>query len=189
MRLPIILSFAAILTACVAGPILEPKSAAVPTGVDLSGQWQLRDETADVEKQVNAAGREAAGAGEDIVRIARKGESSRSKNASLLHVFLESGSQLKVTQTPYGIFVSFDRAIVEEYTFGEHRPVNVGPVVAERVSGWENRRFVVETADKKGNKLIEHYWLDAGNDTLHRQITLFKKDTVDLDVEQVFTRL
>lgn len=188
MRLPILLAMAAILTACVAGPVLQPKSAATPEGVDLSGTWQLRDDSKDITGRIAAAGREAAGAGEDIVRIARKGESERSRNASLLHVFLESGSRLKITQTPYGLFVSFDRAVVEEYTFGEHRPVNVGPVVAERVSGWENRRFVVETADDKGNKLIERYWLDDAGETLRRHVTLLKKDEHELDVVQVFTR-
>ena len=189
MRLPILLAIAAILTACASGPVLEPKNAAAPDGVDLTGQWQLREESDDTAGQIDAAGREAAGAGEDIVKIARKGESSRSKNASLLHVFLESGSRLKITQTPYGVFVSFDRAIVEEYTFGEHRPVNVGPIVAERVSGWENRRFVVETADDKGNRLVEHYWLSDSSSTLHRHIRLFRKESKDLDIEQVFTRL
>ena len=179
---------AAILTACVAGPVLLPKSAVVPAGVDLSGDWQLLEESSDIARHKVAAGREATGAGEDIVKIARKGESSDSKNTSLLHVFLESGSLLRITQTPYGVFVSFDRAIVEEYTFGEHRPVSVGPVVAERVSGWEDRHFVVETADDKGNKLIEHYWLEDGGDTLHRRITLLRNNDRELDVEQAFAR-
>ena len=59
----------------------------------------------------------------------------RSMPGSLVHVFLEAGKALKITQTADGVFISFDRSIVEEYRFGEKREINVGPVTADRVSG------------------------------------------------------
>ena len=189
MRYSIIFLFAAVLAACAAGPVLQPRDATVPDGIDLTGQWQLDSESDAAEAEILKAERRASGADEDIVRIARKGESERSKTASLLHVFLEYGARLKITQTEYGVFVSFDRSIVEEYTFGEHRPINVGPVVAERVSGWEQHRFVIETADDKGNKLTEYYWLADGGGKLHRQITMWKKNAREFDIEQVYSRL
>ena len=112
----------------------------MPAGVDLSGLWQLRDDSRDTVARIDRAGVEAAGGLEEIdVARQRNPERSRrrSSDGTLVHVFLETGSRLKITQTGYGLFISFDRAIVEEYRFGEKRQISVGPVTADRVSGWE----------------------------------------------------
>ena len=181
---PLIL-LAALFAGCVQPPTLESKSAAVPAGIDLSGQWRLREESADTIRQIVDDRRRAAGAGgfNDIRRTqnARKG--------SLLHVFLETGSNIKVTQTKSGLFISFDRAVVEEYRFGENRGINVGPVVAVRASGWEDDGYVVETLGEKGNLLVERYRLEDEGRLLLRQISIFKKDELVLSVVQKFDRV
>ena len=105
-----------------------------------------------------------------------------------VHMFLETGTKLKVTQTPFGLFVSFDRSIVEEYRFGEHRIVNVGPISAERVSGWENDTYVIETLDEDGALLREIYRLDDDGTVMIRTITVTNRDKTQLSVEQVFVR-
>ncbi len=65
--------------------------------------------------------------------------------------------------------------------------VNVGPIQAERVSGWENNAYVVETRDKEGTMLVESYrLLDA--DTLVRSVQISGDSAVALDLEQVFDR-
>lgn len=158
-----------VLILCLAGcstEVLVAKSSAVPDGVDFSGQWRLR--VADEEP------------------IRRQ---SRPKKGGSVHVFLEKGSNLKITQTEFGIFVSFDRAIVEEYRFGEYRSVNVGPIVASRVSGWEGDAYVIETLDKDGEKLIEKYRLEDNNSRLVRQIGIWFKDTRTTQIEQIFDRI
>ena len=155
-----------LLAACVAKEVLLPKSAVVPAGVDLSGQWQLQE------------------GGGDISRTLRASQTS----GSAVRVFLEFGKNLKITQTDFGVFVSFDRSIVEEYRFGENREVSVGPISATRVSGWEGGGYVVETLHEEGDKLIETFRLDSSGDALLRQIVLVVKREERFNAIQRYTR-
>ena len=175
------------LVACVAREPLPPKPAEVPVGIDLSGQWRLRSDSDDAARQIRELERKAAGADESLVS---RSKSKKSKSSALdyqVHVFLESGRALKVTQTDFGLFVSFDRAVVEEYRFGEQRIVSVGPVRAERVSGWENNSYVIETRDEEGAMLIETYGLD-GPDSLVRTMRIGYRGDEELNVRQIFDR-
>ena len=176
------------IAACVTPEVLEPKSAAVPAGVDFSGRWQLSDTDGETIRRLDDANPVRA---EDVLKDAKRartGQPSKSKPGSAVHVFLEAGSRLKVTQTDFAIFVSFDRAIVEEYRYGEHRQVNVGPIAATRVSGWEGSAYVIETLDMDGAKLIEQYRLDDTGARLIRKISLWEKGVRKLEVEQIFER-
>ena len=188
MRHVTLLAFAALLAACATPGVLIPKSPVVPDGVNLSGDWQLSADTAGTNRELADAEYEAAGGLEDLLGE-RPEPASRRDRRALVHVFLETGSQLRITQTDAGLFISFDRAVVEEYRFGEHRPVSVGPVVAERVSGWEEGGYVIETLDREGSKLEERYSLDGSGDTLERRITIFDDDDIELAVVQRFKRL
>ena len=156
-------ALAIVLAGCAGKEVLLPKSAAVPDGIDFSGDWILR-------------GREST------LRPARKDD------AAVVRVFLETGRALRITQTADGIFISFDRAVVEEYRFGEQREVNVGPVVADRVSGWEGTRYVVETLDDDGAKLVEFYALADGGQTLRRDILIVRDERRTLEISQLFDR-
>jgi len=176
---------ATLLAGCVSPPTLETKSATVPAGVDLSGQWRLKDESADTIRQIVEDRRRAAGG--SGFRDPRRARSS--KKDPLLHVFLETGTRLKITQTNSGLFISFDRAIVEEYRFGENRQVAVGPVAAVRASGWEDDGYLIETLGDKGNLLVERYLLEDDGRLLLRQISIFKKDELLLSVVQKFDRV
>ena len=128
----------------------------------------------------------AAGPGERLIPGNSNGTRRRNEDIQV-HVFLETGRALRITQTDYGLFISFDRAIVEEYRFGEQRMVRVGPIQAERVSGWEDNAYVIETRDKEGTMLIESYRLE-GADTMLRRVRITGEPTTELDVEQVFDR-
>lgn len=155
---------AALVTAgCGAERTLETKSAAVPAGIDLSGHWRLREGSPDAA----ASGR---------------------KDGSLVHVFLETGKTLKITQTDYGLFISFDRAVVEEYRFGENREVKVGEAAAQRASGWEGDHYLIETLDDDGDLLTETYRLGDGDKTLVRTITITGHKKTSLDIRQTFER-
>ena len=179
----------AILSGCAAREELIAKSADVPTGVDLSGQWRLRVDSLDSVDRIGEAEREAAGGEESILVVPeRKLQRSRQRSSAgtLVHVFLETGSSLKVTQTLHALFISFDRAIVEEYRFGEKREISVGPVMADRVSGWEGESYVIETLDKDGAKLIETYRLSEDGHKMFRTILIIQNGKSQLDVEQVF---
>ena len=141
---------------------------------------------------IREAEMEAAGGKEKLIRIPeRRPQESRQRptGGTFVHVFLETGQSLKVTQTEYGLFISFDRAVVEEYRFGEKREVSVGPVVADRVSGWDGNTYSIETLDKDGAKMIETYRLHDDGRSLIRTIAIVNDGQMQLDIEQIFDRV
>lgn len=159
-RYLLLLLAALLLSACAGKIVLQPRPGAVPAGVDLGGQWRLQGS-------------------EDALNRARR-------RGGQVFVFLESGEDLKITQTAHGLFVSFDRAIVEEYRFGENREINIGPVIAQRVSGWDGAGYVIETLDKDGVILSERYSLK--DDMLLRRIRVIAKEDTRTDLTQTFRR-
>jgi hypothetical protein len=183
-----VLLFVLLVAACAPTEVLLVKSAAVPPGVDFSGQWRLRKESDQASETLEAAQREA-GRGKEAGLLERAGKSRPAKSKSaLVNVFLENGTSLKVTQTAYALFVSFDRSVVEEYRFGEHREVKVGPVAAQRASGWDGNAYLIETLDKNGNKLVDRYLLEDQGQTLMRQVSIYLRGKLALSVVQKFDR-
>ena len=174
------------LAACAPRPELPSRSSANPAGADLSGIWRIRVE----------GGAPIAREGEQAQTIRMPKQSSqqrpqqsrrRSKSESPdIWIFLETGKRLRVTQTSDGLFISFDRAVVEEYTFGENRTVSVGPIEAQRVSGWVGHELVLETMDKQGTVLTETWALEEGGSVLIRNMSVKKGDKLLFSARQVF---
>jgi hypothetical protein len=187
--------FVCLVAACAAREVLVPKSGMAPPGVDLSGTWRLR-KNADAEQQrINEAIRRTDGVDDRVIlRPPDQGERSRSSSRSrrhpggLVHVFLETGRTVKITQTGAGLFLSFDRAVVVEYRFGENREVSIGPVIADRVSGWEGRQYVAETLDQDDMKLTERFVL-VNHHTLQRTIVFRSKKSEEEVIVQTFDRV
>jgi len=175
------------LSACAASPQLEPRPGGNPLQVDLSGQWVLRSGEAPPVMTEQTIRMPPTGNRSAPTGMRTAGGPSRSRGSSV-HVFLETGSSLKVTQTDFGLFFSFDRAVVEEYNFGENRTVNVGPIQAQRVSGWDGASFVIETMDAKGNTLTETWSLDENGKVLVRQLGISKRGEAGWSSQQVFDR-
>ena len=117
------------------------------------------------------------------------GRSKNSKDSPSVHVFLETGRDLKITQTDDGLFISFDRSVVEEYQFREHRGIRVGPIEAERASGWKDGKYVILTADREGAILTETYTVVEDGDVLERTITIEYREEKTLSVRQFFERV
>lgn len=178
----------ALVAGCAAKPVLLDKGSAVPPGVDLSGNWILQ--------QSPGAQRDPAGAREPQIRIPADlpsrgqytGRSSRRSSDPSVQLFVEHGTVLKVTQTDHGMFISFDRSIVEEFTFGENRVVAIGPVEAQRVSGWEGGSFVVQTLDEQGYVLTEVWRLAEDGRVLVRDISVARRDSQRSFSRQRFVR-
>jgi hypothetical protein len=173
------------LVACTAKPTLLAKSAAVPVGVDLSGRWLLSDG--------QKSARPTSGADDDGIEIQtgngpRRARKPSKGSSSAARVFLEYGQSLKITQTDFGIFISYDRSIVEEFRFGENRLVTVGPIEAIRVSGWEGNRFVVETLDDNNSMLAETWQLKSDNQVLVRDIRISNDEQEIFRQRQTFDR-
>ena len=194
MRAGLLLLLAALLAGCASREVLIPKSAEAPAPVDFSGRWALRTD-ADVEqRRLNDAIRRTDGIDSDAILqradVRRDGRVlERRDHGGLVHVFLEHGRRLKITQTDSALFISFDRAVVEEFRFGENREVSVGPVIADRVSGWEGDAYVVETLDQNGMKLTERFALAENGDTLRRTIVLRARNQDSVTVVQEFDRV
>ena len=187
--------FACLLAACASREVLIPKSGAVPAGADLSGTWRLREDARSAERRINDAIRRTDGVNDRIILEPMdipddRGRVSRPRRnaGGLVHVFLEYGKTLKVTQTAGGLFLSFDRAVVVEYRFGENREVQVGPVIADRVSGWEGREYVAETLDQDNMKLTERFSL-VNHHTLQRTIVFRGKNGETETIVQTFDRV
>lgn len=173
-----------LIAACGSGPVLISKSAAVPAGVDLSGSWQVR-ENSDTQRLKNAGVK-----GEQLIPLNKKRPSrpTRSRDGGSAQVFLEYGKLVKISQTDFGLFISYDRSVVEEYTYGENRLVEIGPIEGRRVSGWEGNAFVVETLDDSGTTLHESWYLDAADPVLIRDIRITKGDSESFVHRQFFDR-
>ena len=155
------------LASCGSELLLESRSAAVPAGVDFTGYWQLRKDPDAKPVPVNVNGDEPP-----IIissdRRQHRSQRRRSSSGTSAQVFLELGESLKITQTDFGIFISYDRSVVEEFTFGENRIINIGPIEAKRVAGWEADAFVVETLDDTGTILFEAWRLEESDAVLIR---------------------
>lgn len=174
-----------ILAACASAPPLVSKSAVVPAGIDLSGNWQMREHPGGAVRVPELDGHKKI--------VIPKGRSShnrerRKRSGMSAQVFLEYGESLKISQTDFGIFISYDRSIVEEYTFGENRLVTIGPIEANRVSGWEANAFVVETLDDDGTTLTESWHLENNDSVLVRNIRINKGEKEKFALRQVFDR-
>ena len=175
---------ALILVGCASSaPQLISKSPTVPEGVDLSGRWVVRADSRAGRSQMD-------GLQEKLVVTSRSQRSRRQKGSSdgSAQVFIEYGESLKISQTDFGIFISYDRSVVEELTFGENRLVTVGPIEARRVSGWEGKSFVIETLDDSGTTLFESWHLDSDDSVLIRDIRLSKGDEESFSLRQLFDR-
>ena len=181
-------------------PKLIPGARSAPAEVDLSGFWQLRDAATDPLRDFSQQGFIGPGSTERVVRLTREirrnsqqrpqssGRRDR-RQAALAQVFLETGENVKVTQTVDGLFISYDRSVVEEYIFGEHRVATVGPVAAERASGWQGVSYVIETIDEDDVLLRERWALDGDGSVLVRDVEFIEKEEVVYATTQVFDRV
>ena len=166
-----------VLAACAGAgpPRLEPVGDVVPVGVSLDGRWQLRGAPGDAERRIRHSEYQSSG--------------KRGADSPSVFVFLRTGRRLKISQTPYALFISFDRSVVEEYRFREHRRVNVGPIEADRASGWAEGRYVIRTLDSEEALLQEEYALDSTDDVLIRTVSITYRKVEVLSLRQVYDRL
>jgi hypothetical protein len=171
-----------LLAGCVEPEVLDPRDGTVPVGVDFTGTWEILSNFREDQRQLARAISRTDGIDDrEIFRqSSRPSNSSRSRSGKakggLVYIFLETGESLKITQTDYALFVSFDRSVVEEFRFGEYRTVTVGAAAAQRATGWEGNALVVDTLDRNRMKMTDRFeLLDAGR-VLQRTITLRSED-------------
>ena len=183
---------ALVLSGCAGSKeVLIPVRGPVPQGVDFTGEWRMQQDFAAMQDAIDSAVRRTDGIDErqllkNIMSASNNPRRSRDVGG-LVHVFLENAARLRVTQTDAGLFMAFDRSVVEEYRFGEARMVNKGGAVAQRVSGWDGETYVIETLDQEGGmKLSERYRLEG--ETLNREIVLRSKELEEVRLTQSFAR-
>lgn len=180
----IVLPLMAILSGCAPREVLQPRDGTVPVGVDFSGDWQIQsDQRADQRRLREAIRRTDGIRDDDLFRRPNRDSTDRDRRSrsssirgGIVFVFLDTGAALKVTQTEHGLFISFDRSVVEEYRFGENRIISIGEAQAQRVTGWEGEHLIVETLDKNGMKMTERFRLLQAGQVLERTITFRSKE-------------
>lgn len=174
------------LAGCASQEILEPGAAKAPDGVDFSGTWVLREKDSADNRSIRRAILRTDG-GKQTESKGRS-KSRRRKHTGLVDVFLETGRTLKITQTPHGFFVSVDRSVVEEFSFGERKTVHVGEIIGQRVSGWDGSVYVVETLDENGMKLTERFSVSDDKQELRREITFRSRKNEAVSLMQRFDK-
>ena len=150
-----------LLGGCGADPTLITRPNPVPAGLDLSGNW---------------------------VQTLSSGISQPEARDTAVNVFFKTGKVLKITQTESGLFVSFDRSVVEEYRFAENRLINIGEIEAERASGWAENGYVIETLDDDNALLTDTYRLRNEGESLRRTVLLQHRGRVLLDLQFDYDR-
>lgn len=183
------------LYACATPEVLESRDPSAPNGIDFSGYWSIRKVSEDDGRRMSDSVRRATNgeviplpSGNSRRSVGRTRSSRRGQQQGQVQVFLENGELLKITQTADGMFVSFDRSVVEEFRFGENRIISIGEITAQRVSGWEGRDYVVETLDKGGMKLTERLTLLENGQVLRRHIVFRDREMQEVTMEQMFDR-
>ncbi len=99
-----------ILAACAEPEMLQLHDRNAPAGVDFSGMWEIRPDPSGDQQRLRRAIDQTDGI--DDYRSGQRRNSSRQRRNSgggIVHIFLEVGRSLKVTQTQYALFISFDR--------------------------------------------------------------------------------
>jgi hypothetical protein len=66
--------------------------------------------------------------------------------------------------------------------------VSVGPIEADRASGWVNGRYLIRTLDGEGALLEESYALEAGDDVLVRSVSIVQDNKEFLALRQTYSR-
>jgi hypothetical protein len=105
-----------LLAGCVEPEVLDPRDGTVPVGVDFTGTWEILSNFREDQRQLARAISRTDGIDDrEIFRqSSRPSNSSRSRSGKakggLVYIFLETGESLKITQTDYALFVSFDRS-------------------------------------------------------------------------------
>ena len=150
-----------IVAGCGSGPTLITRPDPVPLGLDLTGNW---------------------------VQTRASGISQPEARDTVVNVFVKTGKALKLTQTETGLFVSFDRSVVEEYRFGENRIISIGEIEAERASGWAENGYVIETLDEASAFLIDTYRLLDEGEKLRRTVELRYRGKLLLDLQFEYDR-
>ncbi len=169
---------------CASREQLVPHPAVASAPTNFSGNWKIRPQDSATEQRVTRVARKISG-----VKFNRSARRRAQGDAGLALLFLELGKKLKVTQTDHGLFISFDRSVVEEYRFGEDRLLRLGEVEVQRVSGWDATAYVIETLDKNSTKLSERVWLSNGDEILNRKITIRNRKLEEQFVLQRFDRV
>ena len=105
----------------------------------------------------------------------------------LARSFLERGRLLKITQLDTALLISFDRAIVEEYRYDELRIASIGPIRAQRSSGFRGEALEILTLDEDRALLSERWQIVAG-DRLQRRVSITRKDKTLLGIVETYRR-
>ncbi|MEM1174529.1 MAG: hypothetical protein AAGI27_06925 [Pseudomonadota bacterium] len=171
------------LAGCASGLKLPSPSGAFPSEIEFEGDWrriESREEDRMEPDRLNLpTSREAT---------ARRSSGPKAKPGRKVRAFLEYGRQLRITQLDTALLISFDRSIVREYRYGEHRMTNVGPIVGERTTGFNGDVLEVITLDDAGGLMTESWRVKRSGRQLERRVTIIKGKRDLYELRETYVR-
>ena len=160
--------------------------------INMNGYWEYIGDYNENEKQIISAIKDSSGVVYRAIKTTgvfdgKSNEKVRKNSRGVAHLFFENSKKIQITQTNYSIFINFDRSIVEEYSFGELKKIQLGNVSAMRSSGWVDKSYFIETLDAYGMKITEKYSLTANNNL--ERIIIFRDNKMnDVKIEQLYRK-
>jgi|TARA_B100001094_G_scaffold329_1_gene321 hypothetical protein len=162
------------------------------SAINMNGYWEYIGDYNENEKQIISAIKDSSGVVYRAIKTTgvfdgKSNEKVRKNSRGVAHLFFENSKKIQITQTNYSIFINFDRSIVEEYSFGELKKIQLGNVSAMRSSGWVDKSYFIETLDAYGMKITEKYSLTANNNL--ERIIIFRDNKMnDVKIEQLYRK-
>lgn len=204
-------SLTAALAACATGP-----AAQAPAGVQLDGPWKLDAAASDDPQKVIAGLRKAAAklahrhnASRGYSGMSRRGgfggqdqdqdedESGPPQragdvlaNSPVMHAltaFIERGEYLTVQQGPDSFQLRYETG-EESYTPGEHSVVSTDTGVADQISGWRGKEYVIDVKPQLGPAITEAYGLSPDQQHLIARLHVDASDLPKVDFKRVYDR-
>ncbi len=171
------------LAGCASGLKLPDPSRDFPSDLAFAGDWQRvefrEQDRMEPERLRVPTTRQAT---------SRASSGPKAKPGRKVRSFLEFGKTLRITQLDSAMLISFDRAIVVEYRYGEHRMANVGPIAGERTTGFRGESLEIITLDDDGAQMTETWRLQRRASALERRVTIVKGNKELYSLRETYRR-
>jgi len=195
----------ALLIACLGGCV-GGGSADAPTGVNLSGNWQLDHVASDdpqktlasMRAQIQKLTQRARDATEARTGVAaadpdapdtrgapRRDPLWRSPMAHVVVTVLTRGDLLTIRQTPAKVVLDYG-GVERSYTPGEHSVVSAEGGVGDQIAGWKGREFVITIKGQNGVTVTESYGLSADGKQLLMTLHLAPAELASVTLRRVY---
>lgn len=105
-----------------------------------------------------------------------------------LLAFIQRGDYLTVQQGPGEFQLTYDSGSSFSYTPGEHSVVSDETGVADQVSGWKGKEYVIDVKPQVGPDVTQEYALSPDHQHLIVKLHVAASDVPEITLKQVYDR-